>query len=286
MTDIYKKTELTKLLNRYGFQMSKSLGQNFLVDQNIIGKIVDGLEIAEDDRVIEIGPGVGALTVGLSEEAGSVKSIEIDKKLLPILGEVLKDCNNTEVINNDFLKTDLHQLTDDKPYKIIGNLPYYITTPIIMKILEQGPKPELMVFMIQKEVAKRLSANPSTKDYGAITVAVNYYCEVEYLFTVSKEVFIPKPNVDSAVIRLTPHKKPPVSVMDENMMFSIVRAGFGQRRKTLSNSLKQVDGLSSDDVKQALEKVSIDPRRRAETLEISEFALLSDTVTSLLRNKS
>lgn len=289
MVDIYKISELTKLLNKHSFQMSKSLGQNFLTDKNIIDKIIDGINPQPEDQIIEIGPGVGALTAELATKSGTIKSIEIDKKLLPLLDEVLKSTNhkeNIQIINSDFMKVDLTEITEGKPYKIIGNLPYYITTPIIMKILEEGPKPESMVFMIQKEVAQRLSSKSGTKDYGSITVAANYYCNVEYLFTVSKEVFIPKPKVDSAVIRLIPHKTPPVNVKSEKDLFAVIKAGFGQRRKTLSNSLKQIDGLSSDQVKVALEQAGIDPKRRAETLDISEFARLSDSVTSLLRNKT
>lgn len=286
MTDIYKKSELTELLKRHSFNMSKSLGQNFLTDRNIIGKIVDSLHIEEGDFVVEVGPGAGALTKSLSEKAETVKSVEIDKNLLPLLHEVLADAQNTRIVNEDFMKTDLEKLTAGKQYKLIGNLPYYITTPIIMKILEGGPRPERMVFMIQKEVAQRLSAKPGTKDYGAITVAANYYCDVEYLFTVSKEVFIPKPKVDSAVIRLMPFKTPPVKVMDESILFAVVKAGFGQRRKTLSNSLKQIENLSSDEVKKALEDAGIIPSRRAETLDLTEFARLSDSVTLLLKNKA
>jgi 16S rRNA (adenine1518-N6/adenine1519-N6)-dimethyltransferase len=285
MIDIYKKSELTALLSRHKFTMSKSLGQNFLTDRNIIEKIADALDITEDDLVVEIGPGVGSLTKELSEGASLVKSVEIDRKLLPLLDEVLRDSPNTQIINEDFMKVNLSELVEGRAYKLIGNLPYYITTPIIMKVLEEGPKPESMVFMIQKEVAQRLSAKPGTKDYGTITVAAGYYCKIEYLFTVSREVFLPKPNVDSAVIRMTPYKDLPVKVEDSNILSKVIKAGFGQRRKTLSNSLKQVDGLSGDDVKLALKRSEIDPRRRAETLDISEFARLSDTVTLLLRNK-
>lgn len=286
MRDTYKKTEITRLLNKYGFTMSKSLGQNFLTDKNIIDKIIEGLMIDSDDTVVEIGPGIGALTTQLSERAGRVMSIEIDSKLLPLLKEVLSGAENTEIINEDFLKVDLKELTAGQPYKIIGNLPYYITTPIIMKILENGPQPQSMVFMIQKEVAQRLSAKVGTKAYGSITVAANYYCQVEYLFNVSKEVFMPKPKVDSAVIRLTPYKSPPVNVTDEKMLFSVIRAGFGQRRKTLSNALKQLKNITGDQIKAALNDACIDPKRRAETLEINEFARLSNSVTALLRNES
>ncbi len=283
MTDIYKVSELSSLLKRHGFIMSKSLGQNFLTDRNIIDKIISSLEIKDGDLVLEIGPGAGALTLALSEKAEIIKAVEIDSKLLPLLHEVLDKAKNAEIINEDFMKADLVILTEGKPYKLIGNLPYYITTPIIMKVLEEGPHPESMVFTIQKEVAQRLSAKPGKKDYGSITVAANYYCEVEYLFTVSREVFIPKPKVDSAVIKMTPYKKPRVKVMDESIFFGLVRAGFGQRRKTLSNSLKQMESLNTTQIKKALADADIDPMRRAETLDIEEFALLSDTVTLLLK---
>lgn len=284
--EIYKYSELKKLLDKYAFNLSKSLGQNFLTDNNIIEKIAGGLDISTNDLVLEIGPGAGALTVELAKQANEVKSIEIDKNLLPILGEVLQDAQNTEIINQDFMKVDIKALTGGREYKLIGNLPYYITTPIIMKILEEGPKPSNMVFMIQKEVAQRLSAQPGTKAYGAITVAANYYCSTEYLFTVSKEVFLPKPKVDSAVIRMTPYKQPPVKVEDEKTLFAVIKAGFGQRRKTLSNALKQLNGVTADEVKYALANACIDCKRRAETLEIQEFAALSDSVTSILKNKA
>lgn len=283
MTDIYKKTELAKLLDKHDFRISKSLGQNFLTDKNIIDKIVDGLDLNPDDNVIEIGPGVGALTTELVQRANSVTAIEIDNKIVPLLKDVVSD---VQIINEDFLKADLDAITGGKPYKLIGNLPYYITTPIIMKVLEEGPRPTSMVFMIQKEVAERLSAKAGKKDYGSITVAAGYYCEVEYLFTVSSQVFVPKPKVDSAVIRLTPYEKPPVSVMDERIFFSVIKAGFGQRRKTLNNSLRQINGITSEQVKSALENADIDPMRRAETLDISEFAKLSNSVTAILNNKS
>lgn len=287
MTDIYKKSELTRLLEKHGFRVSKSLGQNFLTDKNIIDKIVDALDVTSDDTVVEIGPGVGALTSQLSEIAGEVKSIEIDKKVIPLLNEVLgPESNNVQIINEDFMKADLNSITGGRPYKLIGNLPYYITTPIIMKVLEEGPKPTSMVFMIQKEVAERLSAKPGKKDYGAITVAAGYYCKVEYCFTVSSQVFVPKPKVDSAVIKLSPFDAPPVSVQDEKMFFSVVRAGFGQRRKTLNNSLRQIDGITAEQVRSALDNAEIDYMRRAETLDINEFARLSDSVTAILNNKS
>lgn len=284
--EVYKYSQLKWLLDKHGFTLSKSLGQNFLTDHNVIEKIADGLDIGSGDLVIEIGPGAGSLTVELSKRANEVKSIEIDKKLLPILGDVLHDSTNVEIINEDFMKTDIEALTGGREYKLIGNLPYYITTPIIMKVLEEGSSPSDMVFMIQKEVAQRLSAKPGTKAYGSITVAANYYCRTEYLFTVSKEVFLPKPNVDSAVIRMIPYKEPPVSVKDEKILFSVIRAGFGQRRKTLSNALKQLKDVTSDEVKKVLENAGIDGRRRAETLAIHEFATLSDSVTSILKNKA
>lgn len=289
MMDIYKQSELKKLLDRHGFHISKSLGQNFLIDGNIINKIVDALDLNKDDHVIEIGPGVGALTAELSRRANKVSAIEIDSKVIPLLEEVIStkdEESNVSIINEDFMDVNLNLLSEGSLYKIIGNLPYYITTPIIMKILEQGHKPSSMVFMMQKEVAERLSAKPGKKDYGAITVAANYYCDVEYLFTVSNQVFVPRPKVESAVLRFIPHDNPPVSVDDENMFFSVIRAGFGQRRKTLSNSLRQIEGITNEQVKKALEESSIDSKRRAETLDISEFATLSNTITALLRNKS
>jgi len=280
---MYKKTELKDIINRYNITISKSLGQNFLTDGNIISKIVESLQIEEDDFLVEIGPGMGALTCSLSEKARNVVAVEIDRRLIPALKETLSEVSNTVIINEDFLKADLNELTGGSEYKLVGNLPYYITSPIIMKVLEQGPLPVQMVFMTQKEVAERLTAKAGTKDYGAITVAANYYSEVEYLFTVSKEVFFPKPKVDSAVISMKPYKKPPVCVTDEKIFFEVVKAGFGQRRKTLGNSLKQIEGLSPEMVRAALSDAGTDKTRRAETLDIAELAELSNSVTLLLK---
>lgn len=286
MIDIYKRTELVSLLNRHKFSLSKGLGQNFLTDRNIIKKITDALLITEEDLLVEVGAGAGTLTKSLSETAGSVVSVEIDSKVIPILNEVLGETANISIINEDFLKVDLKKLTGGKPYKVIGNLPYYITSPIIMKVLEQDVKADMIVFMVQKEVAGRLAAKVGTKDYGILTVAVNYYCDVEYLFTVSNEVFFPKPKVDSAVIRMIPHSKPPVDLIDEKVFFEVIKAGFGQRRKMLGNALKQIRDLNSEEVKSALSDSGIQASRRAETLDISEFARLSNSVTLLLRNKT
>lgn len=289
---LYAPSTIRQIKDKYGFQLSKSLGQNFLTDKNIIDKIIEESFITKDDLVIEIGPGIGVLTAEAAAAAGKVIAIEIDKNLIPILGETLKDYQNIEILNQDILKTDLNQIISDnavingKPLKavrIIGNLPYYITTPIIMKILEDGVKADSITVMMQKEVADRIKAKAGTKAYGALSVAVQYYCDAVHVANVPKEVFVPAPKVDSTVIRLDILKSKPVELKDEKVFFQCIKSGFGQRRKTMLNSLTGVSGLSKTQVGEIMADINIDSVRRAETMNIEEFAKLANAVYDRVR---
>ncbi|MGF6376372.1 16S rRNA (adenine1518-N6/adenine1519-N6)-dimethyltransferase [Clostridiales Family XIII bacterium PM5-7] len=276
---LYTPSTIRDIKDKYGFRLSKSLGQNFLTDKNIIDKIIEAAEIEDTDLVIEIGPGIGVLTCEAAPKAKKVVAIEIDKNLIPILQDTLADEPNVQVINQDVLKTDLQQIIDTADcsgVKIIGNLPYYITTPIIMSILERGIKADSITIMMQKEVADRIKSNPGTKAYGALSVAVQYYCTVDSVAIVPKEVFVPVPKVDSAVLRLNIRKERPVDLLDETLFFRCIKAGFGQRRKTLSNSLMALGDKTKEEVKRCLEAVGIDEKRRAETLSLKEFANLAN----------
>jgi len=282
---LYAPSTIRDIKAKHDFKLSKSLGQNFLTDKNIIEKIIEAPGITKRDLVIEIGPGIGVLTAEAAEKAAKVIAIEIDRNLIPILQETLKGYHNVEIIHKDVLKTDLNELLEqNKEYEgqtierviIIGNLPYYITTPIIMKILEDGIKAESITIMMQKEVADRLKAPPGSKTYGAISVAVQYYCTITPIAKVPKEVFIPQPKVDSAVLRLDIRKEKPVELKSEAVFFQCIKAGFGQRRKTLFNSLTGAMGASKEQVIQGLERAGIDGQRRAETLSIEEFAKIAN----------
>ena len=280
---LYAPSTIREIKDKYGFRLSKSLGQNFLTDKNIIDEIIESAQIGPEDLVMEIGPGIGVITMEAAEKAKKVIAVEIDKNLIPILKETLKDYDNVEIINKDILKTDVNGLIDGckekfAGVKILGNLPYYITTPIIMKLLEDGVKADSITIMMQKEVADRIKALPGTKAYGALCVAVQYYCTAEAVVNVPKEVFMPQPKVDSTVLRLCIRKEKPVILEDRDMFFRCVKAGFGQRRKTLLNSLMGIDNITKDIVRDALEKAGIDPSRRAETLNLEEFAKLSNEV--------
>lgn len=285
---LYAPSTIEAIKEKHRFQLSKSLGQNFITDKHVIERIVEGAGPSEKDLVIEIGPGIGVLTAEAAQQAAKVIAIEIDSKLIPILGETLAEYDNVEVINQDILKTDLNKIIDEQrqlgnftgDVKIIGNLPYYITTPIIMHILENSIHAESITVMMQKEVADRIKASPGNKTYGAISAAVQYYCEVEQVISVPKEVFVPRPKVDSAVLKLTIRKETPVDLIDEKAFFACIKAGFGQRRKTLLNSLTGTYGLSKDEIRAILEKAGIDPVRRAETLDMNEFADIANGVAS------
>ncbi|MDO5413995.1 MAG: 16S rRNA (adenine(1518)-N(6)/adenine(1519)-N(6))-dimethyltransferase RsmA [Bacillota bacterium] len=288
---LYAPSTIQAIKERHNFQLSKSLGQNFITDKSVIERIVEGSDVTEKDLVIEIGPGIGVLTAEAAETAAKVVAIEIDKKLIPILGETLADYDNIRVINQDILKTDINEIIREEResgsftggVKIMGNLPYYITTPIIMGILEKGVEADSITIMMQKEVADRIKSSPGGKIYGAISVAVQYYCEVEQVASVPKEVFVPRPKVDSAVLKLTIRKERPVDLIDEKSFFACIKAGFGQRRKTLLNSLTGVNGLGKEDIKKVLENAGVDAARRAETLDITEFAAIANGVAERSR---
>lgn len=275
---------LKDVIKRHGFNFSKSLGQNFLIDQNIVQNIIRGAELTSEDNVLEIGPGIGTMTESLAEVAKKVVAVEIDSALLPVLKETLADFANTEVVHGDILKIDVPSLLKErfegKSPKLIANLPYYITTPIIMLFLEERLPVSDLVVMIQKEVAERIYAKPGTKAYGALSIAVQYYADPTILMTVPKTVFYPAPNVDSSVLRLKVLDAPRYPVKDEKLFFRVVRAAFSQRRKTLLNTLSS--GLSMDKatVQAILSSCGIESIRRGETLSLEEFATLSDTIYS------
>jgi len=273
-----------EIIRKYGFSFKKSLGQNFLIDQNILRKIVGAAELDRSQGALEIGPGIGALTQHLAETAGKVVAVEIDQRLLPILAEVLGSYDNVQVVHGDVLKLDLAELLRERfaglsGVSVVANLPYYVTTPILMKLLEEKLPLRNIVVMIQKEVAERMAAKPGGKDYGSLSVAVQYYCEPELVCTVPHTVFIPQPNVDSAVIRLAVREEPPVAVRDERLFFRVVQASFAQRRKTIANNLTAFAGKERREaLGPLLAACGIDPVRRGETLTLEEFARLSDAI--------
>ncbi|MCM3798818.1 16S rRNA (adenine(1518)-N(6)/adenine(1519)-N(6))-dimethyltransferase RsmA [Caldibacillus thermoamylovorans] len=282
--DIATPLRTRAILEKYGFTFKKSLGQNFLIDTNILNNIVDHAEITPESGVIEIGAGIGALTEQLAKRCKKVLSFEIDQRLLPVLEDTLSPYPHVSIIHQDFLKADVHQaietyLQEVNDIAIVANLPYYVTTPIIMKCLEDHLPFRSMVIMMQKEVGSRITAKPGTKDYGSLSIAIQYYTTAEIVMNVPKTVFIPQPNVDSVVVKLTKRDQPVVAVKDEQFFFNIVKFSFAQRRKTILNNL--VSQLENGKEKKArimaaLEKAEIDPTRRGETLTIEEFAKLSD----------
>ncbi|UFJ62286.1 16S rRNA (adenine(1518)-N(6)/adenine(1519)-N(6))-dimethyltransferase RsmA [Brevibacillus sedimenti] len=283
--DIATPTRTREILEKYGFSFKKSLGQNFLIDTNILHNIVAAAELDKGKGALEIGPGIGALTEQLGRAAGRVVAVEIDQRLLPILAETLAPYENVEVVHGDVLELDLRALLADKlagyeQVSVVANLPYYVTTPILMKLLEERLPLEHIVVMIQKEVADRIAAKPGTKDYGSLSVAAQFFAETEVAMVVPASVFIPRPNVDSAVIKLTIRKQPPVEVDDEALFFRVVRACFAQRRKTLLNNLMNglFDKTQKEDVVGLLVELGIDPGRRGETLSIEEFARLANAI--------
>ena len=274
-----------EVVQKHKFKFSKSLGQNFLIDTNVIDRILEGARVQEGDYVIEVGPGIGTLTKEMGRTAEKVVAIEIDKTLIPILEETLADFPNIEVINQDILKVDVQELVKEKlnggPVKLIANLPYYITTPIVMKFLEEDIPVTDIVVMVQKEVADRMNAQPNSKDYGALSVAVQYYCDTEIVAKAPRHMFMPQPNVDSTVIGLHVREEKKYNVDNEDIFFKTVKASFGQRRKTLLNSLGGLGFLSKDQIKIALQEANIDEKRRGETLSIEEFASLSKAVNRI-----
>lgn len=267
------------ILKVFHLRASKKLGQNFLIDAAVVRGIVEAAELQEGERVLEIGPGIGTLTQGLAESGAQVTAVELDKKLPAVLAETLKGYENVRIVQGDILKTDIRELMGDAPFKVAANLPYYITTPILMALLEQRLPIRKIVTMVQKEVAERMIAPPGSKTYGALSVAVQYYTAPEIVLDVPPKSFIPAPEVDSVVIACKVRGEPPVTVRDEKLFFRVVKAAFGQRRKTLSNALKGA-GFLKDEVQEALEKAGIEAARRGETLSLEEFAQLADAFTT------
>ena len=278
--ELYNPSVIRGIKNKYGFKFSRSLGQNFLTNKEVIDGIVEGADITKEDLVIEIGPGIGVLTAAAAEKAGKVIAIEIDTNLVTILGDTLAEFDNVKVINENVLKLNLAKIIkeeagDYKAVKVIGNLPYYITTAIRMKLLEEKLPVESITIMMQKEVADRIKSEPGGRIYGAISVAVQYYCSVNIVEDVPKEYFMPMPKVDSAVLRLDVRKEAPVNLLDEKMFFRCIKAGFSQRRKTLLNSLTGT-GFGKGVISKCLVNAGIDGKRRAETLSLSDFAAVAN----------
>lgn len=275
---LYSPSYVKEIIDKYNFRFSKSLGQNFLIDGNIVRKICEEGEISKEDDILEIGPGIGTLTEELSYKANKVVAVELDKSLFPILDETLAGCNNVEIVPGDILKIDLPKLFSEKfeseNIKIVANLPYYITTPIIGRLLEEELDIDSILVMVQSEVAERMKASPGTKDYGSLSVFVQYYTDPEIVLLVPKTAFMPRPNVDSAVIKLKIRKEK-IELKDRETFFKVVKAAFSQRRKTILNSLSS--GLKTDKatIRAILEKVDIDPKLRAENLTIEDFSKIS-----------
>ena len=282
MAELGNPSNTIEVVKKYGFRFQKRYGQNFLIDSHILEKIIEAAEITKEDMVLEIGPGIGTMTQYLAEHAREVVAVEIDKTLIPILEDTLSAYDNVTVINEDILKVDMEALAREKngnrPIKVVANLPYYITTPIIMGLFESHTPLASITIMVQKEVADRMQAGPGTKDYGALSLAVQYYAKPEIMMNVSPGCFIPKPNVGSAVIRLTRYEQNPVQVKDEDFLFSLIRAAFGQRRKTLVNSLTNASFLSvsKEEILRALSEMGVSETVRGEALTLEEFAKLSN----------
>lgn len=280
MADLGIPQNTIAVLQKYQFNFQKKFGQNFLIDLHVLEKIVDAAQITGEDCVLEIGPGIGTMTQYLAESAREVVAVEIDKALMPILQDTLSAYDNVTIINEDILKVDVRQIVEERnqgrPIKVVANLPYYITTPIIMSLLENHVPLQSITIMVQKEVAERMQVGPGTKDYGALSLAVQYYARPEIVAHVPANCFMPRPNVDSTVIRLTRYQEPPVTVGDEKHMFALIRASFNQRRKTLANGLANGMGISREQVNAALEKMGLPATIRGEALTLEQFAQLSN----------
>ncbi len=276
-----------EILQKYDFHFQKKFGQNFLIDTHVLERIVESSNITKDDFVLEIGPGIGTMTQYLCENAGKVMAVEIDKNLLPILADTLKEYDNVTVVNEDILKLDIGKIAQEynngRPIKVVANLPYYITTPIIMALFESHVPLAGVTVMVQKEVAERMQAGPGTKDYGALSLAVQYYSEAEITANVPPNCFMPRPKVGSAVIRLTCHQEPPVKVVDEKFFFRVIRASFNQRRKTLQNGLGNDAGLpvTKQQTAEALRQMGLSETIRGEALSLEQFAELSNILKTM-----
>lgn len=276
-----------EILRKYNIHFQKKFGQNFLVDEHVMRKIINAAHITEDDCVLEIGPGIGTMTQFLCEAAGKVLAVEIDRSLIPVLENTLSEYDNVSVICGDILKQDIRALSEKynhgRPFKVVANLPYYITTPVVMGFLEKDTEVESITVMVQKEVAERMQAVPGSKAYGALSLAVAYYAEAYIAANVPQNCFIPRPNVASAVIRLTKYNKPPVEVKNKELMFSIIRASFQQRRKTLCNGIKNSAELNyrREDVENVLMKMGLESDIRGETLTLAQFAQISDLLNDI-----
>ena len=275
------------VLQKYNFHFQKKFGQNFLIDTHVLERIISEASVTENDFVVEIGPGIGTMTQYLCEAAGAVAAVEIDKNLIPILHDTLSEYDNVEIINEDILKVDIAALAEEKnggkPIKVVANLPYYITTPIIMGLFESHVPIESITVMVQKEVADRMQCGPGSKDYGALSLAVQYYAKPEIVANVPPNCFMPRPNVGSAVIRLTRHEKPPVEVIDEKLMFRLIRASFNQRRKTLVNGLKNASDLTftKDQIETAIKAIGQPLTIRGEALTLEQFAQLANQLKNI-----
>ncbi len=285
MSDLINAQATAQVIKKYGFSFQKRFGQNFLIDEHVLDKIIDAAGIEKTDGVIEIGPGIGTMTQRLCERAGRVRAIEIDRELIPILNETLGGYDNVRIINEDIMKIDLEELISDEfdgmRVKVVANLPYYITTPIVMALLEKRLPLENITIMVQKEVAMRMQAKPGTKDYGALSLAVQYYADTYIAANVPPNCFMPRPKVGSGVIRLTVRKDPPVDVADERQMFELIRAAFNQRRKTLVNAVANYANLSftKEEISGALVSLGLSENVRGETLNLQQFAALSNILT-------
>lgn len=283
MNKLINPQETIRIIQKNDFRFQKRFGQNFLIDEGVLQNIIRSSEITKDDCVLEIGPGIGTMTQALAEAAGHVVAVEIDANLIPILHETLHDHANVSIIHNDVLKLDLHELIETynhgNPVKVVANLPYYITTPIIMGLFESHAPILSITVMVQKEVADRMQSGPGSKDYGALSLAVQYYAQPSIVQEVPPNCFIPRPNVGSAVIRLKAHNVPPVQVQDERWMFRIVKAAFGQRRKTLLNALSSLASVPKDETRRALLSLGLSESIRGEALTLAQFAALSDALT-------
>ena len=270
------------ICKRFDIKMSKKLGQNFLIKRGIVDEIVHAAELTPGEPVLEVGPGIGTLTQGLAQSGADVTAIELDRRLLEVLDTTLASYDNVRIIHGDVLKLDVPSIMNHKPFKVVANLPYYITTPIIMSLLESKLPIERLVVMVQKEVALRMVAKPGTKDYGALSVAVQYYTEPDIVLDVPPKSFLPAPAVTSSVIRCVLRDKPPVDVIDEKLFFRVVKAGFAQRRKTFANTMKTT-GLSKDRIEELLAKANIDGQRRGETFTLQDFADVANAWASLIK---